>query len=127
MLSNTPSTASSDTVCFDFFANHVRSHVNLCTPRRTGLRCDCAGCSGSPDYNAKILFNVSNVDILHECTVKGQVSWLKGTIVDKFTRPFMTNGLTRPHFVSCSFLAMKSKQAERELRRHAMEVCKCVA
>ena len=66
MLSNTPSTASSENVCFDFFANHVRSHVNLCTPRRTGLRCDCAGCSGSPDYNAKILFNVSNVDILHE-------------------------------------------------------------
>ena len=66
MLSNTPSTACSENVCFDFFANHVRSHDNLCTPRRTGLRCDCAGCSGSPDYNAKILFNVSNVDILHE-------------------------------------------------------------
>lgn len=128
MLSDTPSTASSENVCFDFFANHVRSHVNLCTPRRTGLRCDCAGCSGSPDYKVKrFCSNDSHVDILHEYTVKGQVSWLKGTIVDKFTRPFMTNGLTHLHFVSFSFLAMKSKQAERELRRHAMDVCKCVA
>ena len=41
--------------------------------------------------------------------------------MDKFTRPFMTNGLTRLHFVSCSFFGNESKQVDGNANSGGMQ------